>query len=101
MLTRRSFLGALAGLPVLGHVLQRAPLPSDTPLVVNEWTPAMLTDWTHTTTQGDMDVDMQFTSTWSGSLGETRNFRWGVDALNVTETDIRQTFIGYHTRLDG
>lgn len=34
-LSRRSFFGALAGLPVLGHVMQRAPLPSDTPLVTS------------------------------------------------------------------
>lgn len=39
MLNRRSFLGALAGLPVLGHIMQRAPLPSDPVQVVgyNQW----------------------------------------------------------------
>lgn len=40
MLSRRSFLGALAGLPVLGHVLQRAPLPTDLPTVTNGFSQA-------------------------------------------------------------
>lgn len=32
---RRSFLAALAGLPVLGRVLQRAPLPTDEVIVTS------------------------------------------------------------------
>lgn len=50
-LSRRSFLGALAGLPVLGHALQRAPLPSDTPLVAtgHELVPEFTAAWDNET----------------------------------------------------
>ena len=71
MVSRRTFLASLAGLPVLGQFLQRAPLPSDTPTVMSGYAQTTATDARYATftvtatSSGTVDVWHDFYPTYT------------------------------------